>query len=87
MKRYFVSYFYIGGGKIGVGSINITCSDGFYSIGDINDTVEVIKPHCKKSLGIDDDTVINIVILNWRKYDFSLSLWIKDIFNKIRGRK
>jgi hypothetical protein len=62
----FVSYSFFSKNKQGVGSINIT-AEGLYSIEDVKATVELIKPICKKDLGTGED--VEIVILNWRKYD------------------
>ena len=84
MKRYFVSYEYKTRDGYGVGCTSIT-SKGVFSFDDILGIKKAIEDKLKNDQGINSD--INAVILNWRKYDFSLSLWIKDIFNKIRGSK
>ena len=84
MKRYYVSYFYSTGSKQGYGSADVTITKGIFSFNDIKTIIEKIKISCREDTETDD---INVTVLNWRKYDFSLSLWIKDIFNKIRGRK
>jgi len=84
MKRYFVSYFYSAENKQGYGSADVTFSKGIFSFNDIKTAIERIKTSQEESLKTDD---VNVVILNWRRYEFSLALWIKDIFNKIRGRK
>jgi len=62
----FVSYAFFTKTKQGYGSININ-ADGFYSIEDVKETVEVIKPICKEELNTGED--VDVVILNWRKYD------------------
>jgi len=85
MKRYFVSYMYKTKNGTGYAFAGVDRKKGIFSSQDIISVRDCLKGVIKNDLKIDDD--INVVILNWRKYDFSLSLWIKDIFNKIRGRK
>jgi hypothetical protein len=63
----FVSYTFFTKTKQGFGSININ-ADGFYSMEDVKDAVEVIKPICMKDLKTNDKD-IDVIILNWRKYD------------------
>jgi len=62
----FVSYAFFSETKQGYGSININ-SDGFYSIEDVKEAVELIKPICKEGLNSNED--VDVIILNWRKYD------------------
>ena len=62
----FVSYAFFTKTRRGYGSININ-ADGFYSIEDVKEAVEVIKPICKEELNTGED--VDVVILNWRKYD------------------
>jgi hypothetical protein len=86
MKRYFISYNFET--KKGRGSAfgDVERKKGIYTYCDIDDVRDKIIDTIKSDLKIDDDDV-KVVILNWRKYDFSLALWISDIFNKIRGIK
>jgi len=86
MKRYFVSYGYQTKNGTGYAVANVDRKKGIFTIDDIVSVRDCLKGVIKDDLKINDDD-INVVILNWRKYDFSLSLWIKDIFNKIRGRR
>jgi len=86
MKRYFVSYAYQTKNGKGYAFAYVGREKGIFTGDDILSVRDCLKNVIKDDLKIDDDD-IHVVILNWRKYDFSLSLWIKDIFNKIRGRK
>jgi len=83
MKRYFVS-FAITGEKSGFGYIGLNRTKNIFSIDDVNGIRDYILEQVKKEAGDDN---VGVTILNWRRYEFSLALWIKDIFNKIRGRK
>jgi hypothetical protein len=85
MKRYFVSYEYKTDDGHGFGCTNVILK-GVFTFNDIIGIKKVIEDKLK-SIPETNYHNIHAVVLNWRKYDFSLSLWIKDIFNKIRGIK
>jgi len=84
MKRYFVSYVYEtkkgSGGAFG----SVDRKKGIFTADDLISVRDGIIDAIKSDLKIDDDD-IHVIILNWRRYEFSLALWIKDIFAKIRG--
>jgi len=84
MKRYFVSYEFKTGEAHGFGNSDITLKT-IITPNNRNAIKKTIEDDIKNDMGTSNN--INVVILNWRKYDFSLSLWIKDIFSKIRGTK
>jgi len=68
VNKYFVSYFYTTEEKYGHGSININAK-GIFSIDDIKAVMDEIKTHLKNDLKLDTGAEIEVVVLNWRKFD------------------
>jgi len=60
----FVSYSFTSKSRFGFGNINIHL-DGLHSTEDVRNVADAIKRICKK----DTDEDIEVVVLNWRKYD------------------